>query len=256
MPADVSPGSAASPFDALVAEWVLEAGPVPRRQKQRLLREEMRVLDAQGSGSGGDADEEEELAARRATLQAALSKAALGPDAAVLRRAAAQLTVATDLDALYAALDPGCTLALSFSGRTEHAAAGGVDDVVEELCEQQESILACRGDLATGCVSGAMGPCPPTGIVIHGMSAVRTWCCEPSADAAPSPRVGTRITYYGDAGRTAPLFSLHTAYTFTADGATVEHIARTLLPHDDYSVGAQLREIHFGSFGRRGTTPQ
>lgn len=261
----------APPLDSLVSQWLSEDNTLSRRQKQQLLAKEKEALyfcsrvlqpNCLRTGSGRT------VAERMAALDRALDAAATAPDTAALCEAAERLSVSTDMDALYGIVEPRCILDLSFNGRTEHGAYTDADHVIDELCEQQESILGCRGDLAVRRSSNASlsalrrrsgsggGSGSGGSTLVRAVSEVKSWVCQlPGGGAGggppapPSPQVGTQITYYADTGKAVPVFSLHTVCTFTADGRKVEHISRTLLSHDAYNAEAIQREIHFGRNG-------
>ncbi|CCW60169.1 unnamed protein product [Phytomonas sp. EM1] len=235
---DVSDDS--TPFDQLLLQWISEVETLPHHSVRRILQEELSVLDTE------EEEKPDELKTRKGALQHALDALSLKPDPQNLRHAAISLTTTIDLSTLYSLLDTKCTLILMFE--TQRDVFHGIEDVIEELCEQQESILGLRADSSTRSDAAT---------IVEGISPVQAWVRQPQPGMGVRGsrwQVGTLVTYFQDRERTSPLFSLQTLVSFTPDGRHVDDIDRVLLLQDT-CVDIIQPTVHFGSFLAKKKTP-
>ncbi|KPI86558.1 hypothetical protein ABL78_4381 [Leptomonas seymouri] len=255
-------------IDEILLKWLAETPGVPRRERQALLLKEILAVNTQRSlalhrdaelarisptedvdrveGEEADIDA---LAERETKLCAALHSTLLEVvDVAEARRVAEYLCVSTDLNFLYGALDVCCVMSLRVMGDGSRQLAQqirGVDDIINELSEFQESVLLLRVDSSTSPVRvNSSNHTVSHTIAVRGVSPVQSWVlrCEVEME------VGTQVTYYADAECTKALFDLRSSFLFSADGSKVEGISRDFLPRGGHRVDELLRDIHFGSF--------
>ncbi|KAG5500627.1 hypothetical protein JKF63_03723 [Porcisia hertigi] len=244
-------------FDQVLLEW-LEASPrVPRRDRQVLLLRELMFLHAQrGFRFDAGAPDEEEKEAQQCSWQDSNTAAAARVSAALrrtfldtvdtgdARRLAETLSVSTDIDFLYRALEVDCIMSLHVAGdgpRRPSQQLRGVEDIINELSEFQESVLLLRVDLSCPQNSNVAASQP---ILVGGMSAVKSRVerCTPELE------IGTQVTYYADAQCSHALFDVRSVFLFSPDGARVERILRELSPRGGHDLNDVLRGVRFGSF--------
>ncbi|KAG5474539.1 hypothetical protein LSCM1_03326 [Leishmania martiniquensis] len=234
----------------------LEAAPrVPRRDRQKLLLKELmflNTLQAIRVSDGAPEEGAEQLSWQdnhtqaAAKVGAALRCALLQTvDIADARRIAESLSVSTDADLLYRALDTECIMSLHVSGDSPRRPAQqlrGVEVIVDELSEFQESVLLLRVGLpwSTGGTGAAASSPTPLGCVAQ----VKSWV----ENCMTELEVGTQVTYYADADCSHAFFDVRSAFIFSPDGTKVEHISRELLPRGGHDVHDVLRRVRFGSF--------
>lgn len=249
-------------MDELLLEWLESTPGIPRRERQALLLKELMAVHAMRglapdptsneSSSAAVPGREEgmhsdaRLAEREAKLCSALRNTLLEVvDVAEARRVSEALSVSTDLDLLYSALDSRCVMTLRVSGDGVHrppVLLRGLDDIINELSEFQESVLLLRVDSSTSPVRSHNSHAAVPSIAVRAVSAVQSWTVRCEVDV----ETGTQVSYYADADRTKALFDLRSAFIFSADGTKVEGITRELLPRGGHSVDDLLRVLHFG----------
>ncbi|CCW68556.1 unnamed protein product [Phytomonas sp. Hart1] len=219
-------------FDKLLIQWISEVETLSHKSVHRVLQEELSVLDS--------AEENfEELQFRKDPLKKALDALQSRPDPPDLRQGAISLTTTIDLGILYSLLDTNCTLITIFG--TQRAIFHGIEDVIEELCNQQESILGLQVDTST---------CNEASTLVQGISPVQAWVHQPKPGMGVRGcrwQVGTLVTYFQDRDRTYPLFSFQTLVSFTPDGRHADDIERILLL-EDTCIDIVQPCVHFASF--------
>jgi hypothetical protein len=257
-------------FDQMLLDWLEKTPGMPRRERQALLLQELvamhtlrNLVDRQGSDAAHLSEELSKrgkeqlnsLAERENKLYAAFHNTLLEVvDVAEARRVAECLTVSTDLDVLYGALDLHCVMTLrvtSDGSRQSTTQFRGVDDIINELSEFQESVLLLRVDSTTSPVRsrdasgiGSNNNSLSHTIAVRGVSPVLSWVVQCEVEL----EVGTQVTYYADADCTQALFDLRSSFLFSADGAKVERISRELLPRGHHHLDDLLHSLHFGCF--------
>ncbi|KPA85082.1 hypothetical protein ABB37_01491 [Leptomonas pyrrhocoris] len=255
-------------IDQILLNWLEQTPGVPRRERQALLLKELMavhtlrnlaahedtVMDQMGPSSNDDTSKLDQaavsaLAEREKKLCGALRNTLVEiVDVAEARRTAECLTVSTDLNVLYGALDAHCVMSLRVMGDGSRQPAQllrGVDDIINELSEFQETVLLLRVDLSTSPVrSHNSNHAVAQSITVRGVSPVQSWLVQCDVEL----EVGTQVTYYADADCTKALFDLRSSLLFSADGAKVERISRELLPRGGHHLGDLLRCLHFGCF--------
>ncbi|KAL7709458.1 hypothetical protein N2W54_005811 [Lotmaria passim] len=252
----------AKTVDQMLLHWLEETPGIPRRERQALLLKElMAVHSLRGLAFHQGASEENQkeidaLAERETNLCAALRNTLLeAVDVAEARRVAECICDFTDLDFLYRALDAHCIMSLRVMGdgaRQPPLQLRGVDDIISELSEFQESVLLLRVDSATlparlhdsNSSNNIVNQPMPRPIAVRSVSSVQSWVVQCEVEL----EVGTQMTYYANADRTTPLFDLRSSFVFSADGAKVERISRELLPRGGHHADDLLRVLHFGYF--------
>lgn len=246
----------AQTVDQVLLEWLEAAPRVPHRDRQTLLLKELMSLHALQATrlNAGESDEEE--AEQRswkdnhtraaAKVSAALRRAFLDTvDTDVARRLAESLSVSTDVELLYGALDTHCIMLLHVAGNCPRRPARklrGVEDIINELSEFQESVLLLRVDLTSSAQSSPATASPP--ILVGGVSQVKSWVEQCTAEL----EIGTQVTYYADAECSHAFFDVRSVFVFSADGAKVERIVRELLPRGGHDLNDVLRGVRFGGF--------
>lgn len=236
-------------FDSLLVQWLSDAPRLPRRERQKVLLKEFITLHTLGraellEGKAADVQATQEREVNVLTvLRRSLAEAV---DAASILRVSELLTSSTDLDVLYNSLDPECILLLYVDddqpSRRPYIIRG-VDDVVNELCEFQESVLRYRCDLASSSSSTrSSGSANP--VAVRGVSTTTSWVKGFDVEV----EVATRIVYYVDRSCTTPLAELWTTFLFAPDALTVERVERHLCPSGLYTTSDVLCAVYFTGF--------
>ncbi|GET90241.1 hypothetical protein, unknown function [Leishmania tarentolae] len=241
--------------DKVLLEW-LEATPqVPRRERQTLLLKELMSLHAlqdiclNAGESGKEAEQRswrDNHSLAEAKVSAALRRTFLDiVDTGAARGIAESLSVSTDVDMLYGALDTHCIMLLHVTGdgpRRPVQKLCGVEDIINELSEFQESVLLLRVDLTSSTQNSPATSSPPT--QVGGVSQVKSWVEQCTAEL----EIGTQVTYYTDVECSHAFFDVRSVFLFSADGAKVERISRELLPRGGHDLNDVLRGVRFGGF--------
>ncbi|KAG5475216.1 hypothetical protein CUR178_04669 [Leishmania enriettii] len=246
----------AQAFDQVLLECLEAAPRVPRRDRQTLLLKELMSLHAlQAIRLNVGASDKEEIeqcswqdnhTRAAARVSAALRCALLETvDVADARRLAESLSVSTDSNLMYGALDTECIMTLHVAGdgpRRPAQQLRGVEAIIDEFSEFQESVLLLRVDLASPTEGSHAAASPP--IAVRGVSQVKSWAEKCTVEL----EIGTQVTYYSDVECSRAFFDVRSAFVFSADGTKVERISRELLPRGGHDLRDVLRRIRFGDF--------
>ncbi|AIN99934.1 hypothetical protein LPMP_283020 [Leishmania panamensis] len=246
----------AQTIDQVLFEWLEAAPRVPRRDRQTLLLKELMSLHAlQPIFLNAREADKEETEPRSwqdnhtqavAKVSAALRRTFLDTvDTVVARQLAESLSVSTDIDLLYGALDAHCIMLLHVAGdgpRRPAQQLRGVEDIINELSEFQESVLLLRVEHPSSKQISPAAASPPT--PVKGVSQVKSWVEQCTAEL----KIGTQVTYYADVECTHAFFDVRSVFLFSADGAKVERISRELLPRGGHHLNDVLHSVRFGGF--------